>query len=400
MASIPEQRIYNFLDATLCQYTSDLCNILTRDAVDLGLFGITAPQITALKALGDAFEVFPPDDALLGDLMVATETKNGLADQVRETIRNMALRVQIKWGTGSGQYKSLGDMGLSKLIEDVLLTTARNVHTRMTGFLTDLASTGLTQDLLDDFEDLNNSFEDSRNEVANKVEERDLKTRERIANGNALYSLVVNYCEIGKRIYEKTNAAKYNDYIIYGSAEPGSLTVPTGLSYNISENLFAWSQVTNATSYQLERSSDGITYEEYYARGETRFNIQPEGNTEYYYRCRARNSGGYGPYSEVYRFTYWTALPPPLNGTAVWSTENPTQVTISCENVAGSDFYSICKSVVPPGAEAGAWIYLPNSINPEWVISAERNKRMYFRINGATSYLVGTQSSPFFVEVG
>lgn len=398
MASIQEQRIYNFLDATLCQYTSDLCDILTRDLLSMAQFGVSSLNITNLKALGDAFEVFPPDDALLGELMVATEAKNLLAEQVREMIRNMALRVQLKWEIDSGQYRSLGDLGLSKLIEDVLLTTARNVHTRMTAFLPDLASTGLTQNMLDDFEDLNNSFEESRNEVTNKIEERDIKTRERIAKGNELYNNVVNYCEIGKRIFEKTNAAKYNDYIIYGSAEGGSLAPPTDLAYDRNSRKFTWTEVLHATSYVLERSVNGSEWEEYYAGAETSFSVEPVPNVNYHYRCRARNSGGFGPYSEVLRYTYWTEFAQP-HGTAEWSPTNPTEVIVRCDIIDGVEFYGLYKSVVSTGTPRGSWLYIGNDVSNERIITAERNKRMYFKIYGATSYLVGPESNEFYVEV-
>ena len=66
MASTEEMRNYRFLDATLCQFTSDLCNTLTRDLADLTPFGITAPKITALKAT--ATEMSTKLDSVKGKL--------------------------------------------------------------------------------------------------------------------------------------------------------------------------------------------------------------------------------------------------------------------------------------------------------------------------------------------
>ena len=255
MAIKPEQRLYNMLDAELCMFTSNLCDNLTRDLLDLAAFGMTAPKITALKALGNAFEVFPPEDVYLGYVMIETQAKNVIMEQVVETIRNMAMRVELKWGVNSGQYKTLGVVGLNQFSEDVLLATARNVHTRMTAYLADLAPFGLTQQMLDDFEDLNESFEVARNHQMDKIEQRDIMTRERIEKGNEVYALVVPYCDIGKRVYAATDPAKYNDYVIYKTVEHG-LSKPQNLLAEyipgppMTINL-SWDAVIDATSYDV-----------------------------------------------------------------------------------------------------------------------------------------------------
>jgi hypothetical protein len=255
MAIKPSIRNYHIIDAELCMFTSNLCDNLTRDLADLTPFGMTAPKIAALKALGDAFEVFPTDDVYIGYIMIETEAKNAIMEQVVETIRNMALRVEMKWGVKSGQYKTLGVVRLNQFSEDVLLITARNVHTRMTAYLADLAAFGLTQQMLDDFEDLNESFEVARNHQKDKIESRDIETQNRIEKGNELYDYVVQYCEIGKRVYAATDPAKYNDYIIYKTTEHG-LSKPKNLLavYVPGPPMtidLSWDVVTDATSYDV-----------------------------------------------------------------------------------------------------------------------------------------------------
>lgn len=255
MALKPARRDYSMLDAELCMFTSSLCDSLTRDLADLAAFGMTAPKIASLKALGDAFEIFPPDDVYLGLVMIETDAKNVIMEQVKESIRNLSMRVELKWGLGSGQYKTLGVVGLNKFSEDVLLATARNVHTRMTAYLADLAAFGLTQQMLDDFEDLNESFEVARNSQLEKMQERDIKTRERIEKGNEIYPFVVQYCDIGKRVYAATDPAKYNDYIIYPTVHSG-LSKPQNVSAvydpltppNIT---LSWDAVAEAENYDV-----------------------------------------------------------------------------------------------------------------------------------------------------
>ena len=220
MALSNAPRNYNMSDAELCMFTSNLCNTMTRDLTDLADFGITAPKIAALKALGDAFEVLPSDEVLLAYVIAATEAKTALAESVKETIRNMVTRCQIKWGVDSWQEKSLGVKGMNRFTEDSLLIAARRTHTQMTTFLPELADTGLTQAVLDAFEAMNDELEAAKNEQFDRVSAREIATANRIEKGNEMYSLDATYCEIGKRVFAKTDPAKYKDYIIYTKTSP------------------------------------------------------------------------------------------------------------------------------------------------------------------------------------
>ena len=215
MAITSDQRNYNMTDAELCMFTSNLCNFLFRDVSDLAPYGLTEDKINELKDLGDAFEVFPVDDVYVGQIMIETQAKNEKLKLVRGTIRDMALRVEIKWGVNSGQYKMLSIIGMNKYTVDKTLLTARNVHGRMTDYLPDLVDEGLTHDMLDDFSEINEGLEVLRNSQIAKLALRDVKAKERIDNGNEMYKLVTTYCEIGKRVWVNTNEAKYNDYVIY-----------------------------------------------------------------------------------------------------------------------------------------------------------------------------------------
>ena len=39
------QRVYNMLDAELCMFTSNLCNVLTLDLIDFAIYGLTTELI-------------------------------------------------------------------------------------------------------------------------------------------------------------------------------------------------------------------------------------------------------------------------------------------------------------------------------------------------------------------
>ena len=297
MADIDVTRDYRLTDSELSMYCSNLCNFLTRDLSDFAPLGLTAPKIAELKALGDELEVFPTDGSLVGDVMVATEEKNALREKVLATIRAMALRVEQKWGAKSGNYRRLDLRTPSHLNDDGVLTSGRTVHTVVSGYLVQLAEYGLSQDMLDDFQDLNEQFEASRIAQTDAIANRDIKKDERISKGNALYKLITFYCNYGKMIYEKTNPAKYNDYLIYKDSTPGTLTAPQHLIFNDTTKVLWWDVVNHATSYQLQWWN-GTDYEVIYSGNANNFTFTPPDGLSKF-RVRAHNSGGYGPWSDV-----------------------------------------------------------------------------------------------------
>ena len=183
----------------------------------------------------------------------------------------------------------------------------------MTAFLPDLADTGLTQAMLDDMEDLNDEFEVAKNSQNTKVSERDSSTEERIIKGNEIYSLDAIYCEIGKRVYAKSDPAKYNDYIIYTAASPGSLTAPVNFAFDPIIYDLTWDAVENATSYEVQSSTDGTNFTEYWTGPGTDCTLEEIPSVLTYYRVRARNAGGYGPFSVVVQYNFAAPVQAPIN---------------------------------------------------------------------------------------
>ena len=300
------QRNYNLADADLCVFASNLVAKMTRDLLDLKNFGVTAQNITDLETLGNVFETFPSDDYFIGTVMIATDAKLAIFDQIREVIRNMATRVELKWGLDSGQYRVLGVTGMTRFDENKLLLKSRAMHETMTKYLADLAAFGLTQAELDAWEALNESCETAMRTQCLAQSERDDSTNNRVKAGNALYEKVADYCEIGKRVYAKSNPSKYNDYIIY-SPSAGGLKPPTGLKYLIEHNTAVWDAVENATSYELQYSPDEAKWSEAFSGADTMVHYFPPQSGTAFFRCRARNANGYGDFSEVLK----TEIPMP-----------------------------------------------------------------------------------------
>lgn len=399
MASNEVRRNYTMSNAELCMICSNLISVLNRDLTEMAVFGVTTTTISSFKAKGDAFEVFPTDDFMLGDVMIATEAKNAKAEEVKEAIRQMAARVEAKWGTNSGQNKKLGAASMYNATDKTLLGVARSVHLSMTSFLADLSSFGLTQQILDNFEDLNESFENAINACSEAIMARSNKTKERTEKGNELYDLVATYCNFGKILYERANPTKYKDYVIYGSGGSTTLTAPADFSFNGSERNFGWSAVENATSYQVEMSVDNVEFVEIYAGADTAFEYTPEANVKRYYRVRARNSAGFGPFCDVLTAWYWTAIPAPKNLQVTWSADDPNNVKISVDPMEGIERYAYYKSVVPIGSQISDWTGLGTDTSFTKTVTADHQKRMYIKVNAQVFYLRGAETTPVYVDV-
>ncbi|MCX6155996.1 MAG: hypothetical protein NT007_17755 [Candidatus Kapabacteria bacterium] len=254
MANFTVQRDYRFTDPDLTNFTQHVCDSMTRDMSNLAVFGVTALAVTNLQTLCDAFEIFPTDDYIYQEFLTATEVKDALIAEMRGIIRNMALRVELKWGKSSAKYRSLGIIDMSQISDEAFTSRARMVFAFMTENKTELASEGLTQGMLDDMEDKIQALDDAKRLQIEKASLRADKTVERVENGNALYGFVSRYCEIGKRIWDGVNPARFDDYVIYGGSTPG-LSKPQNLSANWTIGdptvTLNWDLVSGATSYEI-----------------------------------------------------------------------------------------------------------------------------------------------------
>lgn len=300
-------RDYNFTDAELSQFASNLVSIMTRDSTEFAARGVDGADITALETKQDAFEDFPTDEEYKYAVSIAVENKNTVREQMLVSARNISDRAMLKWGAGSARYKRFGAAGITKLGDKNMLYAARRVHRIGTEYLTDLADEGLTQTMLDDLEASTDTFEDKMNALNDSIIERDTKTEERIILGNELYEFVAKYCEIGKVIWKEVSEAKYNDYVIYPTEHQG-LSKPQNLAVEYVAgsppvNHLSWDAVMNATSYDVFVSIRDIGA----ASGDYNLmdnftdifaDLQPVNNKRNYYKIKAKNDEDTSDYSD------------------------------------------------------------------------------------------------------
>ncbi len=249
------KREYQMSDSELCMFTSNLVQTMTRDLTEFTNRGVDAADISALEALGNAFEILPPDTYYKADVSIAVAAKNATRAGLEVKARDIIQCAIIKWGEGAPQYRKFGASSMTAMSDMKFLTMCRQVVTTAMGYISDLTSVGLTQSMIDDLNTEAQNYENNMNSINNAIETRDIKTSERVTDGNKIYSLVTKYCQIGKIIWDDVDETKYKDYVIYKVAQ-SSLSKPQNVAaaYDPLDPgiiTLTWDLVAEATSYDI-----------------------------------------------------------------------------------------------------------------------------------------------------
>ena len=209
---------FHFRFGALVQKTDDLVSSAIRDLIDLALYGMTQEKIDDTLSVRNEFADMPTDAELIGDKIGKTEAKTAKAKELRDIISDVANRVGLKYGKGSWQYRKIRVSELARLSDSDLCRIAKATSRTASTLIDENSSMGLTQELLDKLNTLNQEFDDLIDLQIDAVKERDIITQERRTKANELYKKLLHISETGKAAYMSKNEAKYNDYIIYNTA--------------------------------------------------------------------------------------------------------------------------------------------------------------------------------------
>jgi len=201
---------------------------IKRDKAEFVTRGVTEENITEVETMLTEYSEVPTDDELVGLQMTATEEKDKAAGILRKDISEVIDRAASKYSVHSGYYRQFGVKSLSEIDGGELLTTARRVHRVGTKMATDLATEGLTPAMLTTLKTDAGTYDIKLVAQEEAIANREIATEARIEKANAIYAIMVKYCEKGRRIWVSTNQAKYNDYVIYDtpSVKPETPTTP------------------------------------------------------------------------------------------------------------------------------------------------------------------------------
>lgn len=208
-------RKYHLTDAQLKQTADQLLLLIDRDAIEFADRNFNATKRAEFKAAIHSFENIDSDEILEGEKMSATEDKNAARDILHQKMKTALLMAKLVFGQNSGKYRTFGDTNYSDQTDDELCRNAQVMIKCCNNYLSDLAPEGMTIQRIQELTDAKNAFDEAIDKQATAINKRDGATSDRIDAGNALYSLVAKYAEIGKDIWYSVKEAYYNDYVIY-----------------------------------------------------------------------------------------------------------------------------------------------------------------------------------------
>ena len=132
------------------------------------------------------------------------------------TVRGIA---QAVYGT-TGLYNSFGFTDMDGLDDAHLHPLAKRVVRVSTTLLGDMKPKGLTQAIIDSVETSDINFDKALDDQKAAEETRDIATQQRVILGNNLFAEYSRLMNTGKAIFEDTDEAKYNDYVMNDNPPP------------------------------------------------------------------------------------------------------------------------------------------------------------------------------------
>ena len=210
-------RTFNFSDAVLITKGKEKIAFMKRDAAKFDGFGITVAAVTTLENSITAFSDGITDIEALSDQTEVTAIKDAKAEELRVAIRDLMTRVELKFEQGTAKYKKFGTDILSKQSDAELLITGKRVVRVANTLLTELAEKGVTPAMLTTITTLSTDFEELLIDMKIKIGDRDIIQEERVELANSIYATLVSYTTTGRNIWNTSNAAKYNDYVLYNT---------------------------------------------------------------------------------------------------------------------------------------------------------------------------------------
>lgn len=204
--------------ASLMQLGDKAVDLIARDAAELAGYGVDAAAKQFIEDKTQELKDFPTDEEYEGAVSVATETKDGTADEVKVAIRSIMVRAKNGFTEKSGKYRRFGTKGMDELTDKELITRGKRVVRIGTIYLAELASKGLTALIITGLNTLVLRFDDELDAQDDAIRVRDIATEDRLELGNVLYAKIVEVFGFGKDYWVTRNESKYNDYVIYDTA--------------------------------------------------------------------------------------------------------------------------------------------------------------------------------------
>ena len=212
MEDTTESKIYRISDAEMVLLSLEIASQMKVDINKFMDYNITVDKVNAFIDKVNQFEQYNNYSQSVVDYKIVSEDKKKLITDLLKSFKEMALRVEIKWGKKSIKYKQLELSKLHHLRVPELYTKLRTNIQFIEEHIIELIDLGLTIGMIDSFKELLDELMIMINEQSKELNQSKETTRIRRKLGNEIYKQLSYYSLIGKTIWKDTNPAKYNNY--------------------------------------------------------------------------------------------------------------------------------------------------------------------------------------------
>ena len=388
--------------AELIVTCTSINTFMTRDSTEFATFGTDSADIIAFLTKITDFEALPTDTELASIMITSTAAKNTLATDLRTLLRGVSERARLAFGINDGRYILFHSGDLSKMPDSDLLTFSRMVKRSADIHHTELLTFGLTALMITALDTKSDDFEAAINAQLSAIASRDIATNNRSAKALELYNMMISYCETGKVIWNGVNDAKYNDYVIFGpSGNLLTLVAPYDFAYDNITHKFTWSEISNATSYEIQYSENHVDWLSLWTGSDLEYAYIPTVGHDTEFKCRARNSTGFGDFSDAITILYIDPLPPPASISVTTDNLNAPDIYIDLTwaAVVGATYYKVFESIVNIGQIEGTYSDIGDYTVSNLRKLAPRNHRYYYKVRACNDSTASGDSSVVNVDV-
>jgi hypothetical protein len=210
-------RQFNFPDADLYTFCMQTIRNAHRDIEFFKQYGYALDKLTGFSSQCEKFKNLPDDDELVGDQMIVTEKKYEASEKLKNAIRSIMTRVEMKYGNRSGRYRKFGTAKMGDMTDAQLLFCGRRVARVCRNQVDFLSDVGINENQIQRVLDASAVFETAMNIQQDKVADRDIAVEYRIEQSNKIYQLMIEACNVGKDIWVERDPVKYEQYCVYES---------------------------------------------------------------------------------------------------------------------------------------------------------------------------------------
>lgn len=222
-------RKYKMADGKLVETIIRVLVGANRDVAILADFGWDQVSIDALETAMHDFTDLPTDGELSAMMAEKTEAKNLLRKAATDYVRVEIMgRVAQRYGEDSRTYDRFRVSDIQAVADGEFVFVLKRVARQAGMLAAELAAKGLTPAHIAQVTQYALDFVDAIEAQDQAIDDRDVAVQTRIEAGNALYELLVQLANMGKRKWLNVDESRYNDYVLYPnqSAGPGEQEPP------------------------------------------------------------------------------------------------------------------------------------------------------------------------------